>query len=212
MLASESSATSKPENNKEKVTGSKASRNAEPNDPLKSQARSSVDLVLTDVMRDSAINCLNQFSSLLFRNSISDDLKKKALEKANDLVMRLICLESDPQDDDLRPTKKMRTSEGGGSRAITSQRYFVIPFALRDKLVDRLNVSLNAILTNVMMDQLRNEIAEQNDRLSIQLLSLPFKTRNGASDESDPFNDELQKSKAVNLDSSNSIQTCIVWL
>ena len=189
----------------EKKENESVSQNSEsinqPIDQPNDKARGPVELILPCGWRDCIINSLNQFSSLLFLETISDDLRKKALEKANDLVTRLICLatnDSQP-DDDQRPTKKMRVSESGESKA--SQRLFEISFQLRRELIDQLNCNLSPILDSDgdITSETRNRIANQNARLNIQLLSLPFKTRNAAADESNPFKDELQNSKAVNF-------------
>lgn len=175
---------------------------------LNNQASSPVELELSWGTRHRIMNVLDQLSLILFRANVSGDLKKKVQEKTNDLMARLTCLTasdtqcsqsdgqrdgqcSDKSDDDQRPNKRQRTGESDESQAVTRQLFFEIPLSLRTELVNQLLCNLDATLYgSVHSDESRKQIVDRNANLTIQLLELPIKVKDGAADESDPFENE----------------------
>ena len=182
------------------------------------QARSSgIKLALPWNTRDHIIIRLNQFSKLLFGQTVSEEVKEEAVKQTNSLVTALIGLvSSDAQTGNQersvenvrieeRPKKKARVEkktkksvqidESGESNA--TRPFFLIPLRLRSEVIDQLIRNMDAVCysTGSLDESSRNRLREQNDRLNLQLLSLSVTLMKSTSaDESDPF--QLPSSKS----------------
>lgn len=163
------------------------------------QARSSVELALPWTTRDRIVNSLNQFSMLLFSQTVRKDVKELAVKQTNHLMTALIGLKSsDAQTgDEERPKKRVRTDESGESGETSSRPFFLIPLRLRSEILDQLVCNMDAVCypSPSLDESSKNRMREQNNRRNIELLSLPVTLMSSASfDESDPF-DQLPASK-----------------
>lgn len=188
-------------NKRDSISQHGQSSSPPPSNASSNQAKGSIELALPLSARDYIINSLNQFSSLLFRPSVSKEVKEHAVKQTNGLMTALIGLaSSDAQrSDGERPKKKKKkTRTGESAESNVSRPFFLIPLRLRSEILDQLIGNMDAVCYPIasLDESVKNRMRKQNNSLNIQLLSLPVTLISCASaDESNPF-DQPPSSKS----------------
>jgi hypothetical protein len=141
-------------------------------------------------IRDKILSYLNLNSSLLFGNSISEEVKERMMKENIELYTILINL----------PSKSTKLDKSSDEDHVSNKLILNLTFDLRMSIIDSLisNYSLINLLNDSISKSFKMKIINRNKNLIFNLLNMSVKIKDGLVNELNSINDELNKTDRDN--------------